>query len=140
MNWSEEEYQDFLKRKGVEPPPKRKKPKQNKYSNKKTTIDGITFDSKKEAHYYLDLKRLKAAGEIKDFGLQPKYELQPKFTKNGKTYKPINYYADFIVDHNDGTTEIIDIKSAKSFKTEVYRIKKKLFEYRYPDKTIREIY
>lgn len=140
MIWSEEEYQDFLKRKGIEPPPKMRRPKQSKYSNKKTTIDGITFDSKREARYYLDLKRLKAAGEIKDFGLQPKYELQPKFKKNGETHQAITYSADFIVDHNDGTTEIIDIKSAKNFKTEVYRIKKKLFEYRYPDKTIREIY
>jgi hypothetical protein len=136
MNWSEEEYQDFLKRKGIEPPPKRKGPKQSKYSNKKTTIDGITFDSKKEAHYYLDLKRLKAAGEIKDFGLQPKYELQPKFTKNGKTYKPINYYADFIVDHNDGTTEIIDIKGME---TKTFSMKKKMFEYKYQDLKLRII-
>ncbi|MCC0650786.1 DUF1064 domain-containing protein, partial [Clostridioides sp. ZZV15-6598] len=55
----------------------------SKYNNKKTTIDGIKFDSKDEAEYYLYLKDKKAKGEIKDFGLQQKFELQPKFKKFG---------------------------------------------------------
>ncbi|MCC0650730.1 DUF1064 domain-containing protein, partial [Clostridioides sp. ZZV15-6598] len=55
----------------------------SKYNNKKTMIDGIKFDSKDEAEYYLYLKDKKAKGEIKDFGLQQKFELQPKFKKFG---------------------------------------------------------
>lgn len=39
----------------------------NKYSNRKTKIDGIVFASKKEADYYCELKMLKIAGEVKDF-------------------------------------------------------------------------
>ena len=116
------------------------KPKRNKYGNIKTEVDGIKFDSKKEAEYYCQLKLLKQAGEIKDFGLQPRYELQPTFKKNGVTHRSITYVADFIVDWADGTTEVIDVKSSKSFKTQVYRIKKKMFEYKYPDKNIKEVY
>lgn len=100
----------------------------------------MKFDSKKEAEYYCQLKLLKQAGEIKDFGLQQKFELQEGFEKNNQKYRPITYYADFVVDHLDGTTEVIDIKSSKYFKTQVYRIKKKMFEYNYPDLTIKEIY
>ncbi len=136
MNWTEEEYEEFMKMKNMLPPTNKSKPKKNKYSNRKTTVDGITFDSKKEADYYLKLKQQKAAGEIKDFKLQPEYELQPRFKKNGKTYRPIKYIADFIIDHNDGTTEVVDIKGME---TEKFRIKKKLFEYKYQDLALRVI-
>lgn len=137
MNWTEEEYQDFLNKKS---PGITKTKKKSKYSNIKTVVDGIKFDSKKEADYYCQLKLLKRAGEIKDFGLQQRYELQPTFKKNGTTHKSITYVADFVVVKNDGTTDVIDVKAAKNFKTDVYKIKKKLFEYKYPDKTIKEIY
>ncbi|HBF3147915.1 TPA: DUF1064 domain-containing protein, partial [Clostridioides difficile] len=50
----------------------------SKYNNKKIVIDGIKFDSKDESEYYLYLKEKKENGEIKDFGLQQKFELQPK--------------------------------------------------------------
>lgn len=130
MNWTEEEYQNFLKRKGVYLDPSPKKVKRNKYRNVKTVVDGITFDSKREAEYYCGLKLLKAAGEIKDFGLQPRYELLPTFTKNGTTYRAITYVADFVIENNDGTTEVVDIKGME---TKDFKIKKKLFEYKYQD-------
>lgn len=130
MRWSEEDYQDFLKKKGLNLEPKPKKAKRNKYRNQKTVVDGITFDSKKEAEYYCQLKVLKAAGEIKDFGLQVKYELLPTFKKNGTTYRAITYLADFVITNNDGTTEVVDIKGME---TQVFQIKKKLFEYKYQD-------
>lgn len=103
-------------------------------------MDGIKFDSKKEAEYYCQLKLLKQAGEIKDYKLQPRYELQPAFEKNGKKYRAITYIADFAIINNDGTTEVVDVKSSKTFKTQVYRIKKKMFEYKYPELTIKEVY
>lgn len=136
MNWTEEEYQDFLKRKGVNIDSKPKNIKKNKYRNIKTTVDGITFDSIREAEYYENLKLLKAAGEIKDFGLQPKYELIPKFTKNGVTHRSIAYIADFIITNNDGTTDIVDIKGVE---TQVFKIKRKLFEYMYQDLNLKVI-
>ena len=50
----------------------------SKYKNKKTVVDGITFDSKKEASRYLELKKLKDAGFIDDLELQVKFVLIPK--------------------------------------------------------------
>ena len=133
MNWSEEDLENFLNRKT---PGVKKTKMRSKYNNIKTTIDGIEFDSRKEADYYCKLKLLKRAGEIKDFGLQPRYELQPGFDKNGKRHRPITYVADFIVDNLDGTTDIIDIKGVE---TQVFKIKQKLFEYKYPGKNLKVI-
>lgn len=132
MRWNEEQYKEFLQDKGKTPLVE--KPKKNKYNNIKTTVDGIKFDSKKEADYYCQLKILKRAGEIKDFGLQPRYELQPTFKKNGTTHRAITYVADFVIVNNDGTTEIIDVKGVE---TQVFKIKKKLFEYKYPELTLK---
>lgn len=50
----------------------------NKYNAKKAEIDGITFDSKKEARRYAELKLLLRGGEIRDLRLQVEYELIPK--------------------------------------------------------------
>lgn len=130
MSWTEEEYQDFLRKKGINQNLKPKVFKKNKYNNQKTTIDGITFDSKKEADYYCQLKLLKQSGGIKDFGLQQRYELLPTFKKNGTTYRAISYIADFVIEYNDGTTEVVDIKGVE---TKDFKIKKKLFEYKYKD-------
>ena len=57
---------------------KRKK-SEGKIKHTRTTIDGITFDSKLEAQYYEYLKNEKKAGRVKDFELQPQFILQPKF-------------------------------------------------------------
>ena len=104
-----------------------------KYHNQKTTIDGITFDSKKEAEYYCELKLRKRAKEIKDFDLQPKFVLQEGFTKNGKRYREIAYIADFLIEHNDGRKEIVD---TKGYKTDEFRLKQKLFEKKYEELTL----
>lgn len=107
---------------------RKKKQSTPKYGNKKTIVDGITFDSQAESVYYNQLKYLKRAKHIKDFRLQPRYLLQEGFEKNGKTYRPIYYKADFEVINLDGSTEIIDIKGAI---TKEFAIKQKLFELRY---------
>lgn len=110
--------------------------KHNKYNNKKVEYDGYKFDSKKEADFYKKLKALQKAGKIKKIEVHPKFELQPSFKKNGKTYRAINYYADFLVYYSDGITKLYDTKGKR---TEVYKIKKKLFEYKYKDLTIEEV-
>ena len=108
-----------LKRKVTKPPIK--KPK---YNNRKVEIDGHKFDSKLEAQYYEFLKRKKATGKIKDFSLQPRYTLQETFKRDDKTYRSITYIADFEVLHNDGSTQVIDVKGMM---TDVFKIKAKLF-------------
>lgn len=107
---------------------------ESKYKNKKTVVDGIEFDSQKEANYYAKLKLLQRAGEVKKIELQPEFELLPRFKKNGRTYRPIKYIADFKVTYSDGTVEVIDVKGHK---TEVFRLKEKMFEYQYPEYSLK---
>ena len=114
--------------------------KQSKYKNKKVTVNGKVFDSKKEAKRYCELIKLEQAGLIKDLETQKKFLLLDSFKKNGKTYKQISYYADFVYfDVYSKKTIVEDVKASKYFKTEVYKIKKKLFEFIYPNLTIVEL-
>ena len=108
-----------------------------KYHNKKTFIDGIKFDSKLEAERYTQLKMMERAGVIRDLEIQPEYELIPSFRKNGKTWRKTVYKADFryILAENDKTI-IEDVKGSISVITDVFRLKQKLFEYKYPEYTI----
>ena len=89
-----------------------------KYRAIKTVVDNITFDSKREAQRYGELKLLFRAGQIRNLELQPKLD----FILEGEkmfTYKP-----DFIYFEN-GQRVIEDVKGVK---TPVYRLKKKLIE------------
>ena len=108
----------------------------SKYHNKKTEVNGVTFASQKEAEYYVTLCLRKRAGNIDDFETQPRFLLQEGFIKNGIRYRPIHYVADFKIIHNDLSVEVVDCKGKK---TQVYGIKKKLFEKAYPDLTITEV-
>jgi len=101
----------------------------SKYNANKIVIDGYTFDSKAEGLFYQYLLTLKAKDKIKNFELQPRYILQPKYTKNGVNIRPITYIADFLIYHLDGTKEVIDVKG---FEVPVSVIKKKMFNYIYP--------
>lgn len=106
-----------------------------KYHSRKTEIDGILFDSKAEAERYLELRTMQEAGEISELKLQPVYELIPTFRKNGKTYRRTVYKADFSYIQNG---QLI-VEDFKGFKTDVYKLKKKLFEFHYPHLTIKEV-
>ena len=109
-----------------------------KYHNTKTVADGIKFDSKLEAERYEQLKILERTGVISDVELQPEYELIPSFRKNGKTWRKTVYKADFryILAENDKTI-IEDVKGSTAVITDVFRLKQKLFEYKYPELTIK---
>ena len=110
----------------------------NKYFNKKVIVDGIKFDSKKEAKRYNELKLLKKAGLIKEFELQKIFELQPKYiNNNGEHIRAITYKADFF--YYDIKKEQYIVEDTKGYRTETYKLKKKLFEYVYPNLTIEEI-
>lgn len=109
----------------------------NKYGNKKVKIDGMLFDSQLEANRYFQLKLLEKAKEIKDLRRQVTFELQPKYKKGNKYILPINYIADFV--YYDVKKKKTIVEDTKGFKTEVYKIKKKMFEYLYYDLEITEI-
>lgn len=103
--------------------------KKSKFSAEKTSIDGHTFDSKKEANYYSELKIREKAGEITNLKLQPRYLLQDGFAYNGKSYRKIEYIADF--EYFDISKNSIVVVDVKGYKTNVYQLKKKLFLYKY---------
>ena len=109
----------------------------NKYRNEKIIIDEIRFDSKLEARRYCELKLLQRANEIKNLRRQVTFELQPSYRKNNKTIRAINYIADFV--YYDVKKDKTIIEDTKGFKTEIYKLKKKMFEYKYPDLEIKEI-
>ena len=94
----------------------RRKPK---YKNVATTTDGIVYHSKKEAKYAQDLEFRKKAGLIKSWERQVRIEL----SAHGR--RICNYYMDFVIYHNDGTVEYVEVKG---FETDVWKIKWNLFE------------
>lgn len=113
-----------------------------KYNNRKIIVDGITFDSKKEAKRYQELKMLERAGAIHDLQRQVKYVLIPaQYERTGEVYTKGNnkgkpkkgrlierecaYYADFVY-ICDGETVVED---TKGMKTPEYIIKRKLMLY-----------
>lgn len=114
--------------------PKRKR----KYGNKKTAVDGIVFDSKKEAKYYSDLKKREMAGEIHGLTLQPEYPIKihgeqvmssPNGKGRGKHPRPLTYKADFsFFDFNQNRKRVIDVKGVR---TDVFALKKALVEHIY---------
>ncbi len=101
----------------------------NKYRNKKVIVEDYVFDSIQESQRYKELKLLLRAGEIKDLQLQPHFLLQEAFKKNGKTYRKIEYIADFMYVEN-GKTIVEDVKGIQ---TDVFKLKHKLFEKKYPE-------
>jgi hypothetical protein len=101
-----------------------------KYNSKKCQWDGYDFDSKDEMLYYLLLKQRLADGEIAKLILQPKYELVPKFEKNGVKSRAMCYSPDFEIWHHDGTIEVIDVKGMA---TQQGDMRRKLFDFYYPN-------
>lgn len=108
----------------------------SKYHNRKVTVDGITFDSAKEANRYKELKALERAGQIHDLQLQVKFKLIPAqrevsfdTTASGKPKKgkllehECSYIADFVYKNRFGLQVVEDTKGVK---TKDYIIKRKL--------------
>lgn len=105
--------------------------KKNKYGNIITYLDGIRFQSKLEADRYAQLKLMQMGKMIKDLELQPKFLLQEGFIKNGQTFRPIYYSADFRYWCNERRRVIVE--DTKGIKTREFIVSQKIFEARYPD-------
>ena len=125
MNWTDEEYQDYLRRRGIEPP-KLEKKKKPKYNNNIVYIDGIMFRSKKEAARYGELKLQKRAGDDLGFVLQPEFILE----EGNETQRPITYTADFLVLYPG---MICEVEDTKGFESEQWNRTYKMFKNRYPE-------
>lgn len=90
----------------------------SKYRAIKTTVDGYTFDSKKEAARYSELRLLERAGRIKHLMLQIPFKVE----LNG--IHVFTYRADFVYDE-DGARIVEDVKG---FATPIYRLKKRIIK------------
>lgn len=93
-----------------------------KYGAIKTTVDGITFDSRAEARRFCELRLLQQAGEITGLTVHPRYELIPGAVIDGISEKPIRYTADFAyMEH--GKLIVEDVKGAV---TRDYELRRKM--------------
>lgn len=116
----------------------------SKYGSRKQTVSWITFDSRREARRFQELRLLELAGEISDLRLQVKYVLIPtqrapsfevyKRGPNKGRRKPgevlekeCSYIADFVYTKGDETV----VEDAKGVRTKEYIIKRKLMLERY---------
>lgn len=97
--------------------------KGSKYGNKKTIYKGEKYDSEKEAEYARDLDTARFAKSNRDRVVGVERQIPFKVHIGGKNI--CTYRADFVVSYADGKKEVIDVKG---YKTEVYKIKKKLVE------------
>jgi hypothetical protein len=97
-----------------------------KYHAKKTEVDGITFDSKKEAGRYQDLKLMQKAGLIQNLRLQVKYVLLPKTRICGRHVPEKAYIADFVYQDDRGKVIVEDVKGMR---TPLYMLKRHLMKY-----------
>lgn len=123
------------------------KARESKYHNQPTTVNGIRFDSRKEANRYMELMALQQAGKIRKLRLQAQYTLQESYiTDAGERVRAIRYVADFAYERAllpDCTGEtrwipvVEDVKSRPT-KTAQYEMKKKLLRERF-NLTITEV-
>lgn len=124
--------------------------KPSKYRSVKAVVDGITFDSKREAHRYQELKLMQHAGQIRDLRWQPRYVLFALVLEHAdvrdanagtisqRRHVVCEYVADFdylaaqdVLGRVIWRTVVEDVKSPATRKKEVYRLKRKLFEAQY---------
>jgi hypothetical protein len=116
-------------------PPYMAKGNKSKYGAKKTVVNGIEFDSKKEAKRYTELHLLETAGAISDLQMQVKFVLIPAQRepdsvgargglKKGKVIeREVVYIADFVYKNSSGETVVED---TKGFRTTDYILKRKM--------------
>lgn len=103
----------------------------SKYNSRKTEVNGILFDSKKEAHRFGELLLMLSAGEIKDLKLQPEFTIQEAFkTPDGEAVRAVRYRADFSylrrAKEGAGTRWEETVEDVKGVRTKDYEIKRKL--------------
>ena len=110
----------------------------NKYKSRKTSVNGVNFDSRKEADRYIELSILSRSGAITSLKRQVKFELIPaqyepdiisprgKVKKGKLIERAVSYIADFVYTDENGKTVVED---TKGFRTKDYIIKRKLLLY-----------
>lgn len=112
---------------------------ERKYHNEPVMVNGIHFDSKKEANRFMVLMSMQSRGLIRSLKLQAQYTLQESYiTDTGERVRAIRYVADFAYERATepdctGTVHwlpvVEDVKS-RATRTAKYEMKKKLMRER----------
>ena len=106
--------------------------KPNKYRNKPVEVDGVRYDSKKEAAHIGYLKLLQSRGKITELETQVKFKFEGLKYDSGRT---VQYWADARYKDSDGVVHVIDVKGGAanqrggSTRTPAYKLKKALMRY-----------
>ncbi len=101
----------------------------HKYGAIPTTLDGIRFDSKREAFRYMELKLLEKAGIIRDLEPHPKFPIHVAHHRCGELTQVCVYKADFR--YREGPRGLLKVEDVKGVCTPVYKLKKKMVEAQY---------
>lgn len=113
---------------------------QGKYKNIKAEYNGVIYDSRKEMRRAVALDWMLKAGIIRDLERQKAFVLQEGYYNNKKEkIRPIFYLADFVYYDNERKMWIVEDVKSPATRTEVYKIKKKLFECKYPEYWFEEV-
>lgn len=96
-----------------------------KYGNRKEIVDGITFDSEREAARYRVLAARHKAGEITNLKIQVPFVIVPGTTIAGKKLRARLYIADFVYEMPRGTVIVEDVKGMR---TPMYLLKRHLMK------------
>lgn len=108
----------------------RSQPK-SKYGAQKTVVNGVKYDSKKESKRGQELEYMEKIGKISNLQRQVKFVLQDGYINNkGQKIRPICYFADFQYTDENGQKIVED---SKGFRTKEYVLKKKMFQFKYPE-------
>jgi hypothetical protein len=102
------------------------------------TLNGIRFDSKAEMKRYIELRMLERSGAIEALEMQTEFVLIEGFVHqvHGRL-RPVRYRADFR--YREVSTGRVIVEDVKGVRTDVYKIKKTLLLWRYPDIDFREV-
>lgn len=106
-------------------------PVKSKYRNVRIVVDGDTFDSKREAQYWVELNLREKAGEITGLARQVHYDLKcPIDNILSKELDAVvsQYIADFQFFDRSGKFHVQDVKGGQATKTSIYKLKKKWLE------------
>lgn len=106
----------------------------SKKAKDKRTLNGYTFDSDIEYKFYVYILSQQEEGLVKNIIVQPKFELQPKYEKLGKKIRCIQYIADFQIEYTNGEIIVYDVKGMV---TPEFKLKRKIFDYVYPNQILR---
>lgn len=102
----------------------------HKYRAKPVVVDGIRFDSRKEARRYKELKTLEQAGLVRDLILQHPFVIVDAFDYRGEKNRAVHYVVDFVYLRDDG---VLVAEEVKGYWTREAKLKRKLFLKRYGD-------